>query len=233
MFVSFTKTLKKMSGFRLGFAMRVNKRNALLWCCAMLFAAMFYLMWYMIIGAGWCLYFMLWAIYKIYFYMFKGIAIGCKKLYQHITKKADTPEAPADREYQQTETPIEAPKEAPAASSPAPADDSPYEFIRTKIAGVTFKDGRKSRQTILRRLYWKDEPFNKNAAEVTLERGEYEGKPAFAVMLNGEKAGYVPAERAQFVEDNFDRCDGVTHIEAYCGKNDIYGAEIIIRFRKI
>ena len=125
------------------------------------------------------------------------------------------------------------PKEAPAAPAPAPAEDSPYEFIRTKIAGVTFKDGRKSRQTILRRLYWKDEPFDKNAAEVTLERGEYEGKPAFAVMLNGEKAGYVPAEHAQFVEDNFDRCDGVTHIEAYCGKDDIYGAEIIIRFRKI
>ena len=31
MFVSFTKTLKKMSGFRLGFGVRVNKRNAPLW----------------------------------------------------------------------------------------------------------------------------------------------------------------------------------------------------------
>ena len=61
MFVSFTKTLKKMSGFRLGFGVRVNKRNAPLWCFAMLFAGMFYLMWYMIIGAGWCLYFFLWA----------------------------------------------------------------------------------------------------------------------------------------------------------------------------
>ncbi len=110
--------------------------------------------------------------------------------------------------------------------------ESPYEFLKTKIAGVTFKDGRKSRQTILRRLYWKDDPFDKNEAEVALERGEYEGKPAFAVILNGQKAGYVPAEHAQFIEDNFARCDGVTHIEAYCGKNDIYGAEIIIRFRK-
>lgn len=52
MFVSFTKTLKKMSGFRLGFGVRVNKRNAPLWCFAMLFAGMFYLMWYMIIGGG-------------------------------------------------------------------------------------------------------------------------------------------------------------------------------------
>lgn len=77
MFVSFTKTLKKMSGFRLGFGVRVNKRNAPLWCFAMLFAGMFYLMWYMIIGAGWCLYFFLWAFYKIYYYLFKGIAVGC------------------------------------------------------------------------------------------------------------------------------------------------------------
>ena len=110
--------------------------------------------------------------------------------------------------------------------------DSSYEFLRTKIAGVTFKDGRKSRQTIIRRLYWKDEPFDKNEAEVVLERGEYEGKPAFAVILNGQKAGYVPAEHVQFIEENFARCDGVTHIEAYCGANDIYGAEIVIRFRK-
>ena len=72
MFVSFTKALKKMSGFRLGFGVRVNKRNAPLWCFAMLFAGMFYLMWYMIIGAGWCLYFFLWAFYKIYYYLFKG-----------------------------------------------------------------------------------------------------------------------------------------------------------------
>ena len=31
MFVSFTKTLKKMSGFRLGFGIRVNKKNW--WYC--------------------------------------------------------------------------------------------------------------------------------------------------------------------------------------------------------
>lgn len=78
MFVSFTKTLKKMSGFRLGFGVRVNKRNAPLWCFAMLFAGMFYLMWYMIIGAGWCLYFFLWAFYKIYYYLFKGIAVAVR-----------------------------------------------------------------------------------------------------------------------------------------------------------
>lgn len=87
MFVSFTKTLKKMSGFRLGFGVRVNKRNAPLWLCAMFLSAMFYMMWYMIIGAGWLLYFMLYAIYKIYYFIFKYAAIGCKKLYQFIRNK--------------------------------------------------------------------------------------------------------------------------------------------------
>lgn len=219
MFVGFTKTLKKMTGFRLGFGLRVNKRNWWYWCIAMFFVGMFYLMWYMIIAAGYGLYFMCWAIYKIYYYMFKGIAVGCKKLYQLITGKTVAP-AP-ERET----------SERPKDIEPA-AQEFPYEFLKVKIAGVTFKDGRKSRQTILRRLYWKDEPFDKENAEVILEREEYEGKPAFAVLLNGEKAGYVPAEEVPFIVDNYDRCDGVTHIEAYCGANDIYGAEITIRFRK-
>ena len=80
---------------------RVNKRNAPLWCFAMLFAGMFYLMWYMIIGAGWCLYFFLWAFYKIYYYLFKGIAVGCKKLYQLIKGKTAAP----------SEASVEPPKE--------------------------------------------------------------------------------------------------------------------------
>lgn len=119
-----------------------------------------------------------------------------------------------------------------AALEEAREPEPPYEFLKMKVAGVTFKDGRQSRQTMIRRLYWKDDPFDKNEAEVTLQREEYEGKPAFTVLLNDRKIGYVPAEHAQYIADNFDLCDGVTHIEAYSGKNDIYGAEIVIRFRK-
>ena len=133
--------------------------------------------------------------------------------------------------YRQQKKPKDAPAGSPTTETEA-APEIPYEFIKTKIAGVTFKDGRKSRQTILRRLYWKDEPFDKEEAEVILDREEFEGKPAFAVLLNGEKAGYVPAEHVQFIIDNFVRCDGVVNIKAYCGKEDIYGAEITIRFRK-
>lgn len=76
MFVSFTTTLKKMMGFRIGIGVRVNKSNAIWFSLAMLFAALFYMMWYTIIGCGWLLYFMIYGIYKIYYLLF----VGCKKL---------------------------------------------------------------------------------------------------------------------------------------------------------
>lgn len=93
MFVGFTKRLKSMSGFRIGFGLRVNKRNWWYFLFAMLFVGMFYLMWYMMIGAGWMLYFMLYGIYKIYYFMFKYTAIGCKKLYALIKGKVQEKQA--------------------------------------------------------------------------------------------------------------------------------------------
>lgn len=93
MFVGFTKTLKKMSGFRLGFGIRINKKNWWYWLLVMCFVGLFYLMWYMIIGACYGLYYLCFALYKCYYYMFKGIAIGFKKLYQLIKGKTAASEA--------------------------------------------------------------------------------------------------------------------------------------------
>ena len=127
----------------------------------------------------------------------------------------------------------EARKEQPQSIQEPPAEEeSPYEFLKTKLAGVTFSDGHKQRQTILRSLYWKDDPFDKNEVKLELQREEFEGEPAFAVIINGRKAGYVPKENVHFLDDNFSRCDGIVNVKAYRGKNDIYGAEITIRFRR-
>ena len=38
--------------------------------------------------------------------------------------------------------------------------DEPYEFLRIKLAGVTFKNGRKSRQSILRAIKFRDGEFS-------------------------------------------------------------------------
>lgn len=163
-----------------------------------------------------------------------GVAIAAALAFFGYRQQRKPKSAPAPEETP-PETPVVAPVVPPVApkkEEPAPPE-VPFDFLVTKIAGVTFKDGRKSRQTVLRRLYWKDEPFDNNEAEVILKREEFEGKPAFAILVNGDKAGYVPSEHSQFVEDNFDRCDGIRYINAYHGQNDIYGAEISIRFRKV
>lgn len=120
------------------------------------------------------------------------------------------------------------------AAAPAPASEAKpaFEFLSVKVAGVTFKNGRKSRQTILRKIHFKDEPFNKGTMELTLQREEWEGKPAFGVYVNGDQIGNIPAEYASYVNDNFSRLDGIVNMEVYGGgEGRNYGAEITLRFR--
>ena len=63
MFISLSKTLAKVGGFRLGLGIRMNKRNApLLWCLT-LFVSMFQLMWYLTILCLWLMYAMCYGIY--------------------------------------------------------------------------------------------------------------------------------------------------------------------------
>lgn len=61
-----------------------------LWYMALVifFIEIFRLMWYMIIGAGYMLYFICAAIYKIYYCMVKGTVLGYRKL--HPRKKNKT-----------------------------------------------------------------------------------------------------------------------------------------------
>lgn len=118
--------------------------------------------------------------------------------------------------------------------APAPASEAKpaFEFLSVKVAGVTFKNGRKSRQTILRKIHFKDEPFDKGTMELTLQREEWEGKPAFGVYVNGDQIGNIPAEYVSYVNDNFSRLDGIVNIEVYGGgEGRNYGAEITLRFR--
>ena len=120
------------------------------------------------------------------------------------------------------------------ATAPAPtAEAKPaFEFLSVKVAGVTFKNGRKSRQTILRKIHFKDEPFDKGTMELTLQREEWEGKPAFGVYVNGDQIGNIPAEYVSYVNDNFSRLDGIVNMEVYGGgEGRNYGAEITLRFR--
>lgn len=181
-----------------------------------------------------------------------GIAIAAALFFIGLRKKAARPEPKKEPPAATTEpkeaaapaskadttahvTPAADPRPVKAeAAAPAPASEAKpaFEFLSVKVAGVTFKNGRKSRQTILRKIHFKDEPFDKGTMELTLQREEWEGKPAFGVYVNGDQIGNIPAEYVSYVNDNFSRLDGIVNIEVYGGgEGRNYGAEITLRFR--
>jgi len=84
MFISFSRRLKSMSGIRFGVGLRLTKSNWWYFLFALMLYGCFYLCWYSVIACGWCLYFMLYAIYKLYYLIFKYGIIGVKKLYAYI-----------------------------------------------------------------------------------------------------------------------------------------------------
>lgn len=106
------------------------------------------------------------------------------------------------------------------------------------VAGVTFKNGRKSRQTILRQIKYKDSPFDQRL-DVKLEQYDFEGRPAISVTVNGEMIGNVPKEHTDFFLQNADKMLGVKNLEIvgggtsrYTDEKLSYGAKITVAMKK-
>ena len=125
-----------------------------------------------------------------------------------------------------------APTAPPFVSSTASETKPAFEFLSVKVAGVTFKERAQKPSNHFAQIHFKDEPFDKGTMELTLQREEWEGKPAFGVYVNGDQIGNIPAEYVSYVNDNFSRLDGIVNIEV-CGGGEgrNYGAEITLRFR--
>lgn len=60
-----------------------------------------------------------------------------------------------------------------------------YKEIEFNVAGVSFKNGRKTRQALIRAIKYQDPPYHKEV-NITLERYDYEGSLAIGVYANGE-----------------------------------------------
>lgn len=84
MFISFSRRLKSMSGFRLGLGLRLTKSNCWYFLFALLLYGCFYLCLYCVIFCGWALYYILFGLYKVYYFIFKYGSVGIKKLYSFI-----------------------------------------------------------------------------------------------------------------------------------------------------
>ena len=67
-----------------------------------------------------------------------------------------------------------------------PLKKKAYEF---KVVGVTFKTGRKSRQTALRHIHFNDEPYE--TVDIQIKEYDYEGELALGVYANDFQVGNI------------------------------------------
>lgn len=103
--------------------------------------------------------------------------------------------------------------------------------IEFKVAGVTFKNGRKTRQAILRAMKWKDAPYDK--VELTLQRYDFEGSVAIGVYVNGDQIGNVPKELKNEVDAAWTSEYIVEEWEVLgSGKDAPFGCRVKILFKK-
>lgn len=65
-------------------------------------------------------------------------------------------------------------------------------FLQFHVAGVTFKTGRRSRQVMLKNMYFKNTPPFDNGIEITFDRYDFNGRLAIGVYANGLQIGNVP-----------------------------------------
>lgn len=73
MFISLSKTIGKVGGFRIGIGKRITSKNAWWMCLILCFVATFQLMWYMMVLCFWLMY-----------AMFYGMWWCCKKIVKAI-----------------------------------------------------------------------------------------------------------------------------------------------------
>lgn len=105
-----------------------------------------------------------------------------------------------------------------------------YKEIEFNVAGVSFKNGRKTRQALIRAIKYQDPPYHKEV-NITLERYDYEGSLAIGVYANGEQLGNVPADRVAEVDAAWKSRYTITHYEVLgSGKTAPFGFKVRILF---
>lgn len=108
-------------------------------------------------------------------------------------------------------------------------ENKSVKILNFKVAGVTFKTGRKSRQVMLKNMYFKNTPPFENGIEITFERYEYEGNIAIGVYSNGLQIGNVPKDIVPKF-DEYWTSDYKVSFSIYEGKKSVWGCEISVVF---
>ena len=113
--------------------------------------------------------------------------------------------------------------------------EQPYASRKYRVAGVTFttgKNGDVNRQDILRRIFYKEPPYDRYS--IVPRKYTYNGEPAIGLYVNGnqfEQIGNVPAEFVQELLPILNKVEK-TVLEVYgggSGRN--FGASVFFFFK--
>lgn len=108
-----------------------------------------------------------------------------------------------------------------------------FHLMKFHVAGVTFKDGRKSRQAVLRKIRFEDAPFEK-IETIAFERYEFNGEPAYYIQVNGETIGNVPKNEIKEFEKYMNSNLQITGFDVVGGGDELsYGCVITMKFDEI
>ncbi|NCC42919.1 MAG: hypothetical protein EOM18_04905 [Clostridia bacterium] len=103
-------------------------------------------------------------------------------------------------------------------------------LLTFSVAGVTFNNGRKSRQAILRKIKFHDAPFE-TIKSFDIEKYDYEGENAYSILVNGEQIGNIPKANIAEYEQYCDSPVSVTDLTITGGGDNInFGCNIALKF---
>lgn len=99
-----------------------------------------------------------------------------------------------------------------------------------RVVGVSFKNGRKNRQTILRRMRFGDPPFDGDV-DIELEKYKFGDRDAVAVYANGEQIGNISEYRLPWLFEHWDDYFCVSEFTVHGHSESGYGIDIRVCFR--
>lgn len=121
------------------------------------------------------------------------------------------------------------PQPAPEAA-PKPA----YSFIQMKVAGVTYaNDDGTNRQDILRDIQRGKPPFDdRSNLHVVIQPTTFDGKNAYAILVNGVKIGNAPREIVPKLDVAVSKPDcTITDFQIVGGTDGLsYGVRMTVRY---
>ena len=108
-----------------------------------------------------------------------------------------------------------------------------YDYSREyRIAGVTFSNGRKSRQKILQAIAEEKPPYD-GPVKIYLQKTTFEGEDAVEVYANTEQVGYIARHDLPWLLAHWNKIVSVREYDIHGGEDSLsYGMDIKVGFRE-